>query len=203
MCLAQGHNAVTPVRLEPAAPRSQVNSTTEPLRSHTTASKSLSGTDITPLPMGPVGLTYCNYWALQDTYMHNLDSCSSHLHTRYSFFHYSWCYIYTVRRIHHRSHPQNQSCYSHTLKSESIYYLAEWNFPLISIGPVHFHLKGCRVVYFYSNFNRTFCKQTVETLIRCRILQHLIWVFTVCLCPTKRMLGLYGLNLRNTIHMGS
>ena len=25
MCLAQGHNAVTPVRLEPAAPRSQVN----------------------------------------------------------------------------------------------------------------------------------------------------------------------------------
>ena len=35
MCLAQGHNAVTPVRLEPAAPRSRVKqSTTEPLRSH-------------------------------------------------------------------------------------------------------------------------------------------------------------------------
>ena len=34
MCLAQGHNAVTPVRLEPATPRSQVKySTTEPLRS--------------------------------------------------------------------------------------------------------------------------------------------------------------------------
>ena len=34
MCLAQGHNAVTPVRLEPAAPRSQVkHSTTETLRS--------------------------------------------------------------------------------------------------------------------------------------------------------------------------
>ena len=34
MCLAQGHNAVTPVRLEPAAPRSRVKlSTTEPLRS--------------------------------------------------------------------------------------------------------------------------------------------------------------------------
>ena len=31
MCLAQGHNAVTPVRLEPAAPQSRVkNSTTEP-----------------------------------------------------------------------------------------------------------------------------------------------------------------------------
>ena len=35
MCLPQGHNAVTPVRLEPAALRSRVkHSTTEPLRSH-------------------------------------------------------------------------------------------------------------------------------------------------------------------------
>ena len=34
MCLAQGHNAVTLVRLEPAAPRSRVkHSTNEPLRS--------------------------------------------------------------------------------------------------------------------------------------------------------------------------
>ena len=34
MCLAQGHKAVTPVRLEHAAPLSRVkNSTTEPLRS--------------------------------------------------------------------------------------------------------------------------------------------------------------------------
>ena len=35
MCLAQEHNAVMPVRLEPAAPQSRVkHSTTEPLRSH-------------------------------------------------------------------------------------------------------------------------------------------------------------------------
>ena len=34
MCLAQGHNAVTPVRLKPAAPHSRVkHSTTEPRRS--------------------------------------------------------------------------------------------------------------------------------------------------------------------------
>ena len=34
MCLAQGHNAVTPARLEPAALRSRIkHSTTEPLRS--------------------------------------------------------------------------------------------------------------------------------------------------------------------------
>ena len=25
---------------------------------------------------------------------------------------------------------------------------AEWNFPLLSIGPVHFRCKGCRVVFF-------------------------------------------------------
>ena len=39
MCLAQGHNAVTPVRLKPASPRSRVkHSTTEPLRSLDTSS---------------------------------------------------------------------------------------------------------------------------------------------------------------------
>ena len=43
---------------------------------------------------------------------------------------------------------------------------------------------------FYSNFNRIFCKQTVETLIRRRFLRRLIWVCTVCLCPTKRTLDL-------------
>ena len=48
---------------------------------------------------------------------------------------------------------------------------------------------------FYLIFERTFCKQTVETLIRHHDLQRLIWVCTFCLCPTKRMLGLYGLTL--------
>ena len=36
-------------------------------------------------------------------------------------------------------------------------------------------------------------------MIRRRILWRLIWVCTVCLCPTKRTLGLYGLKiLKNT-----
>ena len=34
---------------------------------------------------------------------------------------------------------------------------------------------------FYSNFDKVFCKQRVENL-----------VCTVCQCPTKRMIGLYG-----------
>ena len=53
-------------------------------------------------------------------------------------------------------------------------------------------LLGC-ILSFYQNSNRTFSKQTVETLIRSRVLRHLIRVCTVCLCPTKKALGLNGL----------
>ena len=49
---------------------------------------------------------------------------------------------------------------------------------------------------FYSSFNRKLCRQTVETLIRCHILWRLIWVCTICLCPTKRTLGIYGLKMQ-------
>ena len=46
----------------------------------------------------------------------------------------------------------------------------EWDFPLLSNGPVHFQIKVFRWIcfHFYSILNRTSCKQTVETLIRCR-----------------------------------
>ena len=46
---------------------------------------------------------------------------------------------------------------------------------------------------FNSNSNRTFCEETVEM----NVLRHLIWVCAVCLCPTKRTIGLYGLKLKN------
>ena len=49
-----------------------------------------------------------------------------------------------------------------------------------------------RYFSFYSNFNRTFCKQTVEILIRPHVLWRLVWVYIVCLRPTKRTLGFYG-----------
>ena len=55
---------------------------------------------------------------------------------------------------------------------------------------INFRLMGCWVV---SIFQRNFCKQTAETLIRRRILWHLIWFSTVCLRPIKRTFGLYGL----------
>ena len=37
-------------------------------------------------------------------------------------------------------------------------------------------------------------KQTVETLIKRRDLRRLIWVSTVCNCPTETTLGSYGLS---------
>ena len=49
--------------------------------------------------------------------------------------------------------------------------------------------------HFYSNLGRTICKQTVETLIRRRVLWRLVCVCTVCLRPTKMTLGLYGLRV--------
>ena len=39
------------------------------------------------------------------------------------------------------------------------------------------------IFHFYSKFSKTFCTQTVETRIRCRILWRLFWVCTVCLDP--------------------
>ena len=48
------------------------------------------------------------------------------------------------------------------------------------------------IFHFYSNFDRTFCKQTVENLIRCHFLWCLNWFCTICRCPTKRTLD--GLN---------
>ena len=51
------------------------------------------------------------------------------------------------------------------------------------------------IFHFYSNSNRKLCEQTVDTLVRCRFFQHLIWVCTVCLCPTNMTLGLYGLDV--------
>ena len=46
------------------------------------------------------------------------------------------------------------------------------------------------IFHCYSNLDRTIYKQTVETLIRRRVLRCLIWICTVCLFTTKRTLGI-------------
>ena len=65
--------------------------------------------------------------------------------------------------------------------------LINWTSPF----PISWLLGG--IFHFYSNFKICFCKQTVENLIRRCSLLRLKWVCTVCLCPTKPTLGLYGL----------
>ena len=45
---------------------------------------------------------------------------------------------------------------------------------------------------FFSNFNKTSCKRTVENLIRRRNRRRLFLFSTVCRCPIKRALGFYG-----------
>ena len=66
MCLAQGHSAVTPVRLEPAASWSQVkHSTTKPLRSHINLVLALSST-VLPLRI------YLEQYGMVDTLIYLL-----------------------------------------------------------------------------------------------------------------------------------
>ena len=67
--------------------------------------------------------------------------------------------------------------------------LINWTSPFPFLG----FLSG--ILHFYSNFKRNFCLQTVEHLIRRRVLRRLIWFCTVCRCHTKRTLGLYGLSV--------
>ena len=68
-----------------------------------------------------------------------------------------------------------------------------------------FHLRSvwCTFFHFYHIFDRNSCEQTVQTLIRRRVLWHLIWVCIVCLCPKKGTPGIYGLiRLLRQQHLG-
>ena len=71
--------------------------------------------------------------------------------------------------------------------------LINWTSPF----PILWLLGG--IFHFYLNFQRNFCKQTVENLIRRRILRRLIWFCTVCRCSTKKLIWvkpLYSGNFR-------
>ena len=65
---------------------------------------------------------------------------------------------------------------------------------------------GCWVVFFIFIqilMEHSAAKQTVETLIRRRVVRRLIWVCTVCLCPTKMTLCVYWLKTGLTIYVHS
>ena len=71
-------------------------------------------------------------------------------------------------------------------------HLRQMEFPLLSTGLVHF--QGCWVVFFI--FIQILKEHSVSKQWRPRM-WRLIWVCTVCVRPTKRKLGLYGLSLRS------
>ena len=81
--------------------------------------------------------------------------------------------------------------FSGNWEKRRIFWIGKWTY----IRPLVIGRKGPVVWYFplYSNLNITLFKQTVETLTRRHILRRLVWVHTVCVCPTKRTLVLYGL----------
>ena len=95
------------------------------------------------------------------------------------------------RRRHSRSrsrysiYPNYQDTFTHFSHMDFPIPI-NWTSPFMFLG-----LLG-GIFHFYSKLKRTFCMQTEETLNRCCVLWHLIWVCAVCLCPTKRMLCFYG-----------
>ena len=90
----------------------------------------------------------------------------------------------------------NQTWSKHCILYSYLTHLCRMYFPILinwmSPFPVLGLLGG--IFHFHSNFKRNLCKQTVENLIRRRVLRRLIWFCTVCQSPTKRTLGLYGFN---------
>ena len=94
---------------------------------------------------------------------------------------------------------------SHLRKFNSLPIYAEWIFLNFINWTSQFQflgLLGC-ISQFYSNFDRAFCNNTVETLIRRRFMRRLIRVCTVCLCSITRTLGLYGLKARVQLDSGT
>ena len=84
-------------------------------------------------------------------------------------------------------------------------HLSQMGFPTLINWSSLFPFKGLLggIFSFYSNCKGTFCKQIVESLIRWCVLSHLIWFCTVCLCPTKRTLCLYGLSVVHSFQICS
>ena len=64
-----------------------------------------------------------------------------------------------------------------------------WNSPILFEGLLN------SVFCFYTHFTRIFCKQTLDSLIRCRVMWRLVLICTVCLCPTKKDFRLIWVNL--------
>ena len=75
-----------------------------------------------------------------------------------------------------------------TFTDISDFVLINWTSPFPSLGLLG---RICHCIQLF----RHFCKQKVKNLIRHNVLRRLSRFSTVCGCPTKRTLGLYGLDI--------
>ena len=69
-----------------------------------------------------------------------------------------------------------------------------FHFYQMNLSNFVFRVVGCCFSFLF-DFNRTFCKQTMESPIRHCSLWRLNLVCTFCLCPTKERLANFGLIL--------
>ena len=89
-----------------------------------------------------------------------------------------------------------------TNESQEVTHLSRMDLPTLINWTSPFPFKGLLGVFFFIfffNFDWTFSKQTVDTLIRRRVEQRLIWVCTIYSCPTNRMTGLYELKMADLV----
>ena len=69
---------------------------------------------------------------------------------------------------------------------------------IINLDESTFNFRGVRSDYhFLFHFSMKLLLANRIAQMGCRVLQRRIWGYTVCLCPIKRMQGLYNLNYSN------
>ena len=102
--------------------------------------------------------------------------------------------VSSARRIITRKDTRNYSQYPKVIPQNlfpiDFNLLCRMYFPTLINWTCPFPIFGLLGVIFnfYSTFKRNFCKQTVDNLIRRRVLRRLIWFCTDWQCPTKRTL---------------
>ena len=126
----------------------------------------------------PMGIACRHYW---------INGFTSYL-TGFSFDLVVKMQVSVTRKGHSQRPTQGTARKRHTTTARTtLTHLWQMDFPTIINWTNLFRILGFwgSMYQFPSNYESTFCKQTVETLIRRRVSRRLTWVCTVWLCPTK------------------
>ena len=97
-------------------------------------------------------------------------------------------YRFRTWKIRDRCHLKGgvrQGCFQSLILNYLIQYIHFHSLYITSHYHAKFKENPCVGTDARPPFNRNVCKQTVENLIRRRVLRRLIWFCTVCRCSTK------------------